>query len=231
MLKVGVILVQDNVVIYMANRSTLVVKVFKPPAIGLTAERVTRRLDESCLHLQAEYFSEGSEGWPILHISAPYPDILTAEEGSPLSLAFALFPTSYSRSLQPVMHHHLLTLVSEQRFKSKSRSSVLETCTFRTATHHRLQITPESEPSSICIGPSGQRAVWLEKNFQSAELETRLMRLAQPPTGDCHAVVPLCPEGLPFPPREIGCMAFDEVNTRVVIGLIKGDIWVLDFAD
>jgi hypothetical protein len=95
-------------------------------------------------------------------------------------------------------------------------------------------------PRKLCVGPSGRRAVWLEQDFDSDDLDLRLMRLAPNTScdgsgGDWDAgpgfnIKELKPNTLPFLTSEILCMAFDEVSTRLVLSLIQGDIWVLDFA-
>jgi len=99
-------------------------------------------------------------------------------------------------------------------------------------------------PRKLCVGPSGRRAVWLEQDFDSDDLDLRLMRLAPNVSlngdglgdgggvgaGSGFNIKELRPSTLPFLTSEIHCMAFDEVSTRVVLSLIQGDIWILDFA-
>lgn len=97
-------------------------------------------------------------------------------------------------------------------------------------------------PRKLCVGPSGRRAVWLEQDFDSDDLDLRLMRLAPNVSidgsgsgagevaGSGFNIKELRPSTLPFLTSEIHCMAFDEVSTRLVLSLIQGDIWVLDFA-
>jgi hypothetical protein len=90
----------------------------------------------------------------------------------------------------------------------------------------------------VGVGSSGRRAVWLERNFDTAH--SRLMKLdsgCDKPTGSgaSEGILSgvLLPPGpgplLPFLIDTCQALAFDEVSCRVCIGLEDGKLYVVDY--
>ena len=83
------------------------------------------------------------------------------------------------------------------------------------------------------IGTTGRRAVWIEHNWEFEE--TRLMRahfpVEDPDEARVDVLIPSIPvnPALPFTPRAVQSLAFNEVTGRVCVGLYNGVVWVLDY--
>ncbi|KAA1467485.1 hypothetical protein DENSPDRAFT_832549 [Dentipellis sp. KUC8613] len=94
----------------------------------------------------------------------------------------------------------------------------------------RFTVPTTNHASIIRVGPTGRRAVWIERNWDTDQ--TRLMKsyLPSEDTSSFNAGILLPPNpGLPFTPQLCHSIAFDEVVGRMCLGLITGDLWVLDF--
>ncbi|TRM64203.1 hypothetical protein BD626DRAFT_491076 [Schizophyllum amplum] len=88
----------------------------------------------------------------------------------------------------------------------------------------------------VCIGRSGRRAVWLERNWETDAFALVKADFGAP--GDKGAgekrqlvVAPLLPPhlALPFEAHACQSLAFDEARGRVCLALHTGDVYVLDF--
>ncbi|THH14211.1 hypothetical protein EW146_g6093 [Bondarzewia mesenterica] len=82
----------------------------------------------------------------------------------------------------------------------------------------------------VCVGSTGRRAIWIEQNWDSDRF--RLMK-AHFPNGETESftvnvLIPPNPS-LPFSPEMCSTLAFDEATGRLCVGLITGDLWLLDF--
>ena len=84
---------------------------------------------------------------------------------------------------------------------------------------------------SVYIGPLGRRAIWIEQDWETESI--RMMKMHYP-AEDPNAVntgVLLPPQpSLPFTPEMCKSLAFDELTGRLCLGLMNGDLWILDFA-
>lgn len=81
---------------------------------------------------------------------------------------------------------------------------------------------------SSCIGMSGQRAVWLQRRWDTDEFE--FIRASFSSSAAETKIVNLLPKhlALPFEAHRCSSLAFDEASGRVCIGLHTGEIFVLD---
>ncbi|TDL25865.1 hypothetical protein BD410DRAFT_784900 [Rickenella mellea] len=86
-------------------------------------------------------------------------------------------------------------------------------------------------PEHVCLGTTGRRAVWLEREIDTGD--ARLMKMSYdksrnvgPTVGVLLSSAPL----LPFRPNLVRTLAFDEATGRVALALITSAIYVLDCA-
>ncbi|KAF9267784.1 hypothetical protein L218DRAFT_1073872 [Marasmius fiardii PR-910] len=95
---------------------------------------------------------------------------------------------------------------------------------------HTLPSTSASAIDIICVGHSGQRAVWLERRWDTDAFV--LMKGSFPSGSDRKpSVSTLVPPhtALPFEFHACQSLAFDEATGRVCVGLHTGDLYLLDF--
>jgi hypothetical protein len=96
------------------------------------------------------------------------------------------------------------------------------TCPFRTELGASAEI--------VCLGETGQRAVWLERRWASDEYT--LMKAAFSPVGDEPVIVqPLFARNLalPFELHTCRSLAFEEATGRVCLALHTGELYILQF--
>ena len=97
-----------------------------------------------------------------------------------------------------------------------------------------IHITPTWLPGNhgtsapvVCVGITGRRGVWLERNWDREEV--RLMRLSHTAAGSVAGVLVPPHPALPFTPATCHSLAFDEVTGRLCVGLETGELYVLDY--
>jgi hypothetical protein len=164
----------------------------------------------------------GTGAWPDLRLSPTFRSphcLLPPTE----SISYLLFP-SMSHATSHYIQHHIIDIC-----RSLDNQGKLSVC-FSGRQESSKPIRTHSSPQLVCLGSSGQRAVWLEQNYGSDDLEVRFMRLApsQSRSAD-YDISPLCTNGLPFSAQHVSRIAFDEIRTRLLVSLITGDMWLLDF--
>ncbi|PFH52966.1 hypothetical protein AMATHDRAFT_1698 [Amanita thiersii Skay4041] len=93
---------------------------------------------------------------------------------------------------------------------------------------HTFSTEIETTPQIVCIGKTGLRAVWLDKQFEN---EGPKLWKATFQTGMAAAVTPLVAphQPLPFEARMVSTLRFEEATGRVAVGLWTGAVYILEF--
>ena len=174
--------------------------------------------------MPSEYTVDGTGVWPEICVSEPF-QCQSDSLQIPPSISFLQFSARHSE--EPCVYHHQVAITKS--CPSKSNVSVTH-FSFNPVGTGTIPLRYGHIEFHLCLGPSGQRAVWLERDSDSERLSGRLVKMAPSKNGG-YELSDLCtPQGLPFTTSEIQCMAFDEVYTRVAICLINGSMWFLDFS-
>jgi len=228
--RVGIQLYPHHYILYWQRDEIAFVKLHTMPNLRGPPTTFLPAVPPAC-HREHEALST-VRGWSWslkLRVSPPFPNLHKTESNPPL-ISYILFPSITHPS--PIEHYtlpitHNASSVPENGLEPLSKSKFA----FSPPIKHSIPMSKaRCSPRKLCVGPSGRRAVWLEQDFDSDELDLRLIRLAPNTSGCGFNTKELRPGTLPFLTSEIHCMAFDEVNTRLVLSLIQGDIWVLDFS-
>ncbi|KAG7089554.1 hypothetical protein E1B28_011227 [Marasmius oreades] len=168
--------------------------------------------------------SEASEdlelGPPFEEFSSP------VEVPSSLGFDYTLSADNFSRSLTWIT---AMTYHQSQTFRYIIKFPMKQT-QYREVLAHKLPSDSGSTIDVICIGHSGQRAVWLERRWHT---DTFVLMKGSFPSGDDRkpSVSTLVPRHMALPFEFYACqsLAFDEATGRVCVGLHTGDLYLLDF--
>jgi hypothetical protein len=105
------------------------------------------------------------------------------------------------------------------------------------AGQHKFSTRSGAVAELVCVGSTGCRAVWLERQWDTDEF--RLVKGIFPSRCDSEALgdsgkprtAPLLPShiALPFEMHTCQSLAFDETSGRVCLGLHTGDIYIMEF--
>ncbi|KAF8656852.1 hypothetical protein AX16_002399 [Volvariella volvacea WC 439] len=138
------------------------------------------------------------------------------------------------KDLNAVIFH---AFSDQQGYGQKIRIPLARSGGPREQSHEQLTVphvqqfptTGNASAEIICLGSSGRRAVWLERNWETDEY--RLVKATFDdayPRGKVDALLPRH-LALPFEPQTCRSIAFNEASGRVCLGLHTGELYVLDF--
>lgn len=217
--RVGVQLYNNQYILYWQRHETVTVELRSIPKLNGPSTRVLPEIPPATK--RGNEISSIIQGWDWsqkLRMAPPFLN-LHDENSEPTLITSLLFPSISQAS--PIIH-------SANPIVQRRGTKEL---TFGPTVRNSIEMPKIGCcPRKLALGPSGRRAVWLEQDYDSDNLDLRLMRLAPNVNDSGFNIKELRPNTLPFLTSEIHCMAFDEVSTRLVLSMIQGDIWALDFA-
>ncbi|KAF9003930.1 hypothetical protein BDQ17DRAFT_1355147 [Cyathus striatus] len=96
---------------------------------------------------------------------------------------------------------------------------------------HGYALPYNSSQDIVCMGRTGNKAIWFERKWDTDDYQIRLMKASIPANGEPPIVEMLLPKhvALPFELHTVQCLYFDEATGRVCFGLHTGDVYIMEF--